>query len=92
MKLLPFILLLSSCTVVHHPTAGTFASLGGDTQGLSVTQNGFEIKSNNNSSAVVQGGKMIKDAVIWTSLINAGQELLQPSADATGTLIETLNP
>lgn len=89
---LAFSLLGSSCTVIHHPTAGTFASFGGDTQGLSVTQSGFQVTSNNNSSAVVQGGKLIKDAILWTSLISAGQELLQPSADATGTLIKTINP
>lgn len=92
MKLLPFILLLSSCTVVHHPTAGTFASLGGDTQGLSVTQSGFTITSNNNSTALLQGGKMIRDAVIWTSIINAGKDLLQPSADATGDFISKIEP
>lgn len=85
-------LLGASCTVVQHPTAGVFASLGGDTQGLSVTQSGFTITSNNNSTALLQGGKLIKDAVIWTSIINAGQDLLQPSADATGNFLNKIEP
>jgi len=91
MKPLIAIFLLSSCTVIHHPTAGTFATVGGDTQGLSVTTNGFSMQNNNNSTAVLQGGKLIKDAVVWSSIIGAGKDLLQPSADATGTFIKTLN-
>lgn len=85
-------LLVTSCTVIQHPTAGVFASLGGDTQGLSVNQSGFTITSNNNSTALLQGGKMIKDAVIWTSVINAGKDLLQPSANATGDFISKIEP
>ncbi len=92
MKTLIAIFLLSSCTVIHHPVAGTFATVGGDTQGLSVTTNGFSMQNNNNSTAVLQGGKMIKDAVMWSSIIGAGKDLLQPSATATGNLINSISP
>lgn len=83
---------ITSCTIASSPGAGFYGSLGGDSSGVKFSKDGFQLTSNNNSTALLQGGKMIKDAVIWTSVINAGKDLLQPSANATGDFISKIEP
>lgn len=43
--------LMCSCTIVKHPTAGTYASLGGDTSKMKADASGFSFDSNSNSAA-----------------------------------------
>lgn len=60
---------LSSCTVVKHPTAGTYASLGGDTQAFKSNAEGFDFASNNNSTAFRDVIKQIR--ISWQSYLVA---------------------
>lgn len=43
---------LSSCTVVSHPVAGTYASLGGDTKKFNADSFGFSFAANKNAAAL----------------------------------------
>lgn len=81
MKLLPFILLLSSCTIVSHPTAGVFASLGGNTKGMQFTQDGFSMAENNNSEAFKEARK----AVTTYFMIQGAIDLANTAAGVTNT-------
>lgn len=81
MNLLPFILLLPACTVVHHPTAGTFASIGGNTKGMQFSQTGFSMAENNNSEAF----KEAKKAVATYFLIQGAVDMFNTAAGVTNT-------
>lgn len=76
-----FSLLASSCTMVHHPTAGTFASIGGDTKGMQFTQDGFSMAENNNSTAF----KEAKKAVAAYFLIRGAVDMFNTAAGVTNT-------
>lgn len=79
-------LLLASCTIVHHPTAGTYASLGGDTSKLQADQSGFTFAANNNSVGMEKAGEVIQGVVkIEASrrLIGAGINAAQGVATET---------
>jgi hypothetical protein len=63
------ILLLTSCTIARHPTAGLYASMGGDTKGLKMDASGISMDSNDNSSAFKDVMKQIKS--MWTNYLMA---------------------
>ncbi len=50
---------LSSCTIATSPTAGTYASLGGDADGIVFTPQGFSIAHSNNSRSFEQAKKAV---------------------------------
>jgi len=72
---------VSSCTVVHHPTAGTFASVGGDTKGMQFTHDGFSMAENNNSAAFKEARK----AVTTYFLVQGVVDMFNTAAGVTNT-------
>lgn len=69
--LLLLIPLLASCTVITHPTAGTYASLGGDASGLVATESGWSAGVVNNSEAIRQARGAFATWVITRGLVDA---------------------
>jgi len=68
--LLPTLLVvLSSCTIAKHPTAGFYGSVGGDTNDLNMDATGISMSSNNNSSAFKDTLKQIK--TMWSNYLIA---------------------
>lgn len=61
--------LLCSCTVINHPTAGYYASLGGDTTQMKSDASGYSFGSNSNSAAFRDVLKQIR--VSWQSYLVA---------------------
>lgn len=59
----------SSCTIVKHPTAGTYASLGGDTSKMKSDASGFSFDSNSNSAAFRDVLKQVR--LSWQSYLVA---------------------
>ncbi len=64
------ILMLSSCTFVTHPTAGTYASLGGDSSGVGFTAQGFTIAENKNSAAFKEAKRAITSYILTRGLVD----------------------
>lgn len=50
---------ISSCTIATSPTAGTYASLGGDADGIVFTPQGFAIAHSNNSRSFAEAKKAV---------------------------------
>lgn len=61
--------LLCSCTVINHPTAGYYASLGGDTSGMKSDASGYSFNSNSNSAAFKDVIKQVR--LSWQSYLVA---------------------
>lgn len=51
--------LMVSCTIVTHPTAGNYRSLGGDVDGYTQDSNGFSFARNNNSTAFMKTTEVV---------------------------------
>lgn len=58
---------LSACTVIKHPTAGTYASLGGDTRGFVADSTGMRFDSNENSVAFNEALKAVRK--MWQAYV-----------------------
>lgn len=61
--------LLCSCTIVKHPTAGYYGSVGGDTSRLNADASGFSFDSNSNSAAFRDVIKQVR--LSWQSYLVA---------------------
>lgn len=61
--------LCAGCTIVKHPTAGTYASLGGDTTLMKSDAGGFSFASNQNSAAFRDVLKQVR--LSWQSYLVA---------------------
>lgn len=59
----------ASCTIVNHPTAGYYASLGGDTTKMKADSAGYSFDSNSNSAAFRDVIKQIR--LSWQSYLVA---------------------
>lgn len=62
---------LVSCTVMHHPTAGTYASVGGDSTDIVFDQTGFRVGTNNNSKAFQEARKAVSTYIMTRGLVDA---------------------
>lgn len=67
--LISILVLIPSCTVITHPTAGKYTSLGGDAFGMSADARGYSFASNMNSPAF---GKAVETiAKMWRNYLLA---------------------
>jgi len=62
-------LLVSSCTIVKHPTAGLYATMGGNTRMIKMESSGISMDSNDNSSAFESAAQQIKS--MWSNYLIA---------------------
>ena len=74
-------LLLASCTFVSHPIAGTYASLGGDSEGIDFSADGFKIAKNGNSKALHD----VKSAIATYFLVAGAVDLANTAAGVANT-------
>ncbi len=59
--------MFTACTFAKHPTAGLYASLGGDTDKFKADASGFSFDKNENSPAFIAGLKQIR--AMWQSYL-----------------------
>lgn len=62
---------VTGCTIAHHPTAGTYGSLGGDSRGIEFNQGGFSIAENNNSASFQEARKAVSTYIMTRGLVDA---------------------
>ena len=63
------VVMMAGCTVVRHPAAGMYASLGGDTAMMKSDASGFSFDSNSNSAAFRDVIKQVR--LSWQSYLVA---------------------
>lgn len=73
-----FLFSAASCTVAKHPTAGLYASLGGDTNKFKADASGFSFDRNENSVAFKEAAQQLKkafaDYLLYKGLVFLGGE------------------
>ena len=78
----------SSCTVARHPTAGTYATLGGKTNGLVMDQSGIRMASNDNAEAVKSSADGINALVRTKGWFSLGKAATSEIGDITRKLTD----